>query len=143
MPWPKFIRSSSNYKLETATFPQTPGSPPPPQNFGRAQHQVQHSHQCPASGPAVYLFSIRPLMLSPSRAQQPHVRLSKKPARRDFGTFTGPMGSNFTSLLQTQAWKSKVDKKAYQSKRINKRSTVRRRTWPYLLPVRSYWQKMT
>ena len=84
------------------SFPQNPG---PPRNqhrttFGRAQqHQAQHSSLVLVSGPAVYPFSIRPLTLSPARAQQPHVRPRKSPARPNFGTDAGPVGSNLTSLI--------------------------------------------
>ena len=50
--------------------------------------------------PAVYPFSIRPLMLNPTRAQQPHVRPSKNPAGPDFGPSAGYLpGSNFASLV--------------------------------------------
>ena len=75
-----FILFSRNYKLEMAIFPRNPGPEPatPPHNFGWAQHQAQHSFLGPASGPAVYRLSIRPLMLSLWRAQQPHVRPIKK-----------------------------------------------------------------
>ena len=75
-----FILISRNYKLEMAIFPRNPGPEPatPPHNFGWAQHQAQHSFLGPASGPAVYHLSIRPLMLSLWRAQQPHVRPIKK-----------------------------------------------------------------
>ena len=84
-------------------------------------------------------YRIRPLI----RAQQSHARPIKKPARPDFGPGAWHVGWNFTSLLQTQVWKGKVDKKACQSKCIDERSTMRRSTWLYLSSVRSYWQKMT
>ena len=90
------------------------------------------------SGPSIGSGSIRPLSLSPLRAQLPHARPTKKPAGPDFGTGTGPVGSNFTSLLQIQVWKGKVDKKACQSKHIDERSAMGRSTWLYLFSVRSY-----
>ena len=45
-------------------------TPPPPHEVGRAQHEAQHSLLGPVSGPAVYLFSIRQLLLSPAARVQ-------------------------------------------------------------------------
>ena len=45
-----------------------------------AQHQAQHSPLGPALSAIVYSFNIRPFMLSPARAQQPHIRAAKSPA---------------------------------------------------------------
>ena len=60
------------------------------------QAQRQHSSLVPASGLAAYPFSIRPVMLSPERAQQHHVRSSKKKDGLDFAQAlgAGPVGSN-------------------------------------------------
>ena len=82
------------YLVEMSNFPQNPGPTRNrhPTSFGRTQHQVQCSSLGQASSPVVgrytYLFSIRPLMLSPALAQQPHVRPRKKPGG---GSAPGPV----------------------------------------------------
>ena len=54
--------------------PRGPAPKLPPHNPGRALQQDQDS----SLGAGVYDFSIRPLMVSPTLAQQPHVRPAKK-----------------------------------------------------------------
>lgn len=90
--WPK-TKGKQNFRVSIrhGKYSPNPGPAPPPpsHNFRQAQHQVHYSFLGPASGPAVYLFHIRPLMLNPAQAQLSHVRPSKK-AGMIFGPASGP-----------------------------------------------------
>ena len=82
-----YSQKAIQWVTEMSSFPQNPD---PARNrhctlwctsFGWAQQQAQHSSLGPASSPAVCPFSIRPLMLRPARAQQPHFKPRISPAR--------------------------------------------------------------
>ena len=78
-----FQGHTKKYPVEMSHFLPNPS---PSRNryhtsFGWAQHQAQHSSMGPTPSPSVFSFTIRLLMLSPARSQQPHVRPRKSPVR--------------------------------------------------------------